>query len=99
MGGKGEVSIRTYQDGNEVVVEIEDSGPGIPVEIQPKIFDPFFTTKAPGHGTGLGLNTSYNIIVNKHRGRIDVRSRPGSTTFSVRLPVNFESVKQPETAA
>ena len=74
-----------------MVVEIEDNGPGIPQEIQSKIFDPFFTTKAPGHGTGLGLDISYNIIVYKHRGDIKVTSEPGKTCFQVWLPLNYDA--------
>jgi predicted CoA-binding protein len=89
MQGSGEITIRTHQDGPWVVVEIEDSGPGIPESIQPKIFDPFFTTKPPGKGTGLGLNISYNVIVHKHKGQINLSSRPGKTIFQVRLPINF----------
>jgi signal transduction histidine kinase len=73
-----------------VVVEIEDDGPGIPEENQSKIFDPFFTTKGPGEGTGLGLNISRNLVVQKHQGLISVRSVPGSTCFSVRLPIDFK---------
>jgi signal transduction histidine kinase len=72
-----------------VVVEIEDNGPGIPEEIQTKIFDPFFTTKSPGEGSGLGLNISRNIIVQKHQGQITVSSEPGKTCFTVRLPIYF----------
>ena len=55
-----------------------------------KIFDPFFTTKPPGVGTGLGLNISYNIIVQKHGGKISVDSRPGETRFEVKLPIHQE---------
>ena len=91
LNGQGEITIRTRREGEWVVVEIEDDGPGIPPEIQSKIFDPFFTTKAPGHGTGLGLDISYNIIVYKHRGDIKVFSEPGKTCFQVWLPVNFEA--------
>jgi signal transduction histidine kinase len=87
MGGDGQITIRTRRADNDVVVEIEDEGPGIPQEIQPKIFDPFFTTKGPGRGTGLGLNITYNIIVEKHRGAINVDSRPGRTVFQIRLPI------------
>ncbi len=65
--------------------------PGIPAEIQQRIFDPFFTTKAPGQGTGLRLNMSYDIVVQKHHGKIKVCSQPGMTRFEVWLPVNFEA--------
>ena len=78
-----------------MVVEIEDNGPGIPAEIQPKLFTPFFTTKAMGKGTGLGLNISYNIIM-KHHGDIRVTSQPGRTCFTITLPVQFSEVKNPE---
>jgi signal transduction histidine kinase len=71
-------------------VEIEDSGRGIPDQIQSKIFDPFFTTKEPGQGTGLGLNLSRNLVVQKHRGEISVKSRPGRTCFTVRLPIDLK---------
>ena len=88
MNGQGEINIRTYLEDQWVVVEIVDNGSGIPAEIQPNLFDPFFTTKAPGKGTGLGLNISHNIIVQKHHGRIDIYSKPGETCFAVRLPIN-----------
>jgi signal transduction histidine kinase len=90
MEGQGEIILRTRRDGQWVVVEIEDNGPGIPEAIQSKIFDPFFTTKPPGEGTGLGLNISHNIVVQKHQGKITVHSQPGQTCFQVRLPINFE---------
>lgn len=89
MDGQGEITLRTRWEGEWVVVEVEDNGPGIPEEILPKIFDPFFTTKPPGKGTGLGLDISYNIVVFKHKGDIDVSSRPGETRFTVRLPVSL----------
>jgi signal transduction histidine kinase len=89
MGGEGTLIVRTRRDGPWVVVEIEDDGPGIPAENLSKIFDPFFTTKGPGEGTGLGLNISRNLIVQKHRGEISVKSSPGSTCFAVRLPIDF----------
>ena len=89
LDGKGEITVRTRREGEWVVTEIADNGPGIPSEIQSKIFDAFFTTKAPGHGTGLGLDISYNIVVYKHRGDIKVVSEPGKTSFSVWLPINF----------
>ena len=89
MAGEGKLIVRTYQEDPWLVVEIEDDGPGIPDEIQSQIFDPFFTTKGPGDGTGLGLNISRNLIVQKHGGQISVLSKPGSTCFSVRLPMDF----------
>jgi signal transduction histidine kinase len=88
MNGEGQVTLRTRSDDRWVIVEVEDNGPGIPEAVQPHLFDPFFTTKAPGKGTGLGLNISHTIVVQKHQGRIDVYSKPGSTRFEVRLPLN-----------
>jgi signal transduction histidine kinase len=91
MGGKGSLELRAYQQGDWIVVEVSDSGPGIPVEVQEKIFDPFYTTKAPGEGTGLGLNISHGIVVEKHGGQISVKSTPGATRFTVRLPITEPS--------
>ncbi len=82
-----QIIIRTRQKGGWVFVEVEDNGPGIPEENQNKIFDAFFTTKGPGKGTGLGLNISYNIIVQKHRGDMKVNSGPGRTCFEISLPI------------
>lgn len=94
MNGQGEIVLRTRQEGPDwVVVELQDSGPGISAAHVSKVFDPFFTTKAPGKGTGLGLNISYNIIVQKHHGDIKVFSQPGRTVFQVWLPVNFDKVQ------
>jgi signal transduction histidine kinase/predicted CoA-binding protein len=87
-----EIVIRTQHRDDWIQVEIEDNGPGIPEEIQSRIFDPFFTTKPPGKGTGLGLEISYSIVVNKHRGDIKVFSQPGRTCFRVSLPVDFASI-------
>ena len=87
MNGQGKISLKTYQQGGWVIIEITDTGPGISRDIQTKIFDPFFTTKPPGEGTGLGLNISHNIIVHKHRGDISIRSKPGETCFIVKLPI------------
>ena len=86
MHGKGELRIRTYSDDGCIVVEIGDDGPGIPAEVQPHIFEPFFTTKAVGEGTGLGLDTAQRIV-KKHRGSIQVSSKPGDTRFQVWLPL------------
>lgn len=87
LNGRGELILRTRCDERWVRVEVEDNGPGIPEALVPKIFDPFFSTKPPGKGTGLGLNISYSIVVQKHRGRIDVVSEAGMTRFEVRLPL------------
>jgi len=89
MEGHGTLNLRTRMENRWVVVEIEDDGPGIPEEIQSRIFDPFFTTKPQGQGTGLGLNISRNLIVQKHQGEIDLSSEKGKTLFTVRLPVNY----------
>jgi len=89
MEGSGTLVVRARREDPWLVVEIEDSGPGIPPEHLPKIFDPFFTTKPPGEGTGLGLNISRNLIVKKHHGEISVKSQPGSTCFTVHLPIDF----------
>ncbi|MGB5889547.1 MAG: ATP-binding protein [Thermoanaerobaculia bacterium] len=91
MDGKGTLALKTYQDDSWVVVEVSDSGPGMPIEVQEKVFDPFYTTKAPGEGTGLGLNISHGIVVEKHRGHISVDSKPGATRFMVKLPLSDPS--------
>jgi len=87
MDGQGEIMLTTAQENGWVVIEIADNGPGIPEDVQRKIFDPFFTTKPPGEGTGLGLNISHNIIVEKHQGEISVDSRAGETRFQIKLPL------------
>ena len=89
MKGQGELTIRTYAEDGQVVVEIADNGPGIPPHIQSRIFEAFFTTKPPGVGTGLGLNIAYNIV-QRHSGRITVKSQPGETRFQVRLPIQLK---------
>lgn len=87
-GKRGLLSIRTFSDGDFAVIEIEDTGNGIPEEIYTKIFDPFFTTKPIGQGTGLGLNISYDIIVNKHKGDLSFVSKIGAgTVFKIKLPL------------
>jgi len=93
MHGRGKLRVRTYRDDTCVVVEIEDNGPGIPPEVQPHIFEPFFTTKGVGEGSGLGLDTVQRIM-RKHRGSIQVSSRPGDTRFQVFLPLAGQIAKQ-----
>ncbi len=87
MNGKGELTVRTYRQDDSVVVEIDDNGPGISPEVLPRIFEPFFTTKAVGEGSGLGLDTVQRIV-KKHRGNVQVRSKPGDTRFQVWLPLS-----------
>ncbi|NEP78432.1 MAG: AAA family ATPase [Okeania sp. SIO3B3] len=87
MDGKGKIEIKVRQNNQGIVVEITDSGAGIPPEIQDKIFQPFFTTKPAGEGSGLGLEI-VKKIVEKHHGKIDFESQPGKTTFRVKLPIN-----------
>jgi CheY-like chemotaxis protein len=97
--GRGVLVVRTWHvAGPEVVVlEINDDGPGIPPEVQPKIFDPFFTTKDVGQGTGLGLTVAY-AIVQEHGGHIRVETRPGvGTSFFVELPVTGAKTPQAST--
>lgn len=86
MAGKGELRVRTYREDSCVVVEIGDNGPGISPEVKAHIFEPFFTTKGVGEGTGLGLDTVQRIV-KKHRGNIQVSSKPGDTRFQVWLPL------------
>jgi signal transduction histidine kinase len=97
VGDEGRVAVRAYGDGDGdgVVVEITDDGPGIPADLQGRVFDPFVTTKPPGQGTGLGLNISHQIVTGVHGGRLTVRSRPGETVFTVRLPVRPPGPAQP----
>jgi len=87
MGEHGNLTIRTSREGNYLVVEIADDGPGIPNEIQSRIFEPFFTTKDVGEGTGLGLDVVHRIVTNQCKGQISFRSKPGETVFKVCLPV------------
>ncbi|HEV8527168.1 MAG TPA: ATP-binding protein, partial [Actinomycetes bacterium] len=86
MNGVGTLTIRTARDGDQVLVDIGDTGEGIPPEFRLRVFEPFFTTKPVGEGTGLGLDISYRIVVNRHGGDISVTSEPGDTHFQVRLP-------------
>jgi signal transduction histidine kinase len=91
MGGSGTLTLSTKRDGADAVVEIGDTGPGIPPEIRNRIFEPFFTTKPIGEGTGLGLDISWRIVVKKHHGDLRVDSKPGDTRFKIVLPIDPES--------
>ncbi len=83
----GRLRVTCRLEAEMLLVEIWDTGPGIPPELQERIFEPFFTTKAPGHGQGLGLDNAMRIV-RKHRGHLSVKSEPGSTCFRVRLPLD-----------
>jgi signal transduction histidine kinase len=87
MNGTGTLTVRTGLDRDRVLVEFGDTGPGVPAEIKQRIFEPFFTTKPVGEGTGLGLDISWRIVVNKHHGDIRVESSPGDTRFRIWLPL------------
>jgi PAS domain S-box-containing protein len=87
---KGEITIRTWAEGESICLAFADTGCGMPPEISQRIFEPFFTTKEVGKGTGLGLSITYDII-KKHQGEIEVTSEVGKgTTFTVRIPVKSE---------
>jgi len=90
MDGRGTLTVRTRRDGEMALIEIGDTGPGVPEEIRSRIFEPFFTTKPVGEGTGLGLDISWRIVVKKHRGDLRVESEPGDTRFQVRIPIEPE---------
>jgi signal transduction histidine kinase len=87
MGGSGTLTLSTRLENDCAVVSVGDTGPGIPDEVHGRIFEPFFTTKPVGEGTGLGLDISFRIVVDKHGGDIRVESRPGDTRFTVWLPL------------
>ena len=87
MKNKGQLRLRALREGDDVLVEVGDNGPGIPKDIQSRIFEPFFTTKGVGDGTGLGLD-AVQRLVRKMRGNISFTSVPGDTRFQIRLPIH-----------
>jgi signal transduction histidine kinase len=91
MAGEGTLTVRTGRDGDCAKVEIADTGPGIPEDLRRRVFEPFFTTKPVGEGTGLGLDVSWRIVVQRHGGDLRVTSSPGDTRFSVLLPLSEPS--------
>ncbi|ARF53702.1 ATP-binding protein [Streptomyces gilvosporeus] len=92
----GTLTVRTARDRDHLLVEFRDTGPGVPAEIRDRIFDPFFTTKPTGEGTGLGLDISWRIVVNKHHGDLRFQSAPGDTRFQVRLPLTSADPPSPQ---
>jgi signal transduction histidine kinase len=88
MNGAGTLRITTRAEGNDIVVEITDTGEGMPPEVAARAFEAFYTTKDVGKGTGLGLDIAQRIIVERHAGAITINSTPGRTTLCVRLPTH-----------
>jgi signal transduction histidine kinase len=97
MNGSGTLTVRTGldQERDRIFVEFGDTGPGVPEDIKERIFEPFFTTKPVGEGTGLGLDISWRIVVNKHHGDIKLESSPGDTRFRVLLPLSAPDPDRP----
>ncbi|MEV4379527.1 ATP-binding protein [Streptosporangium sp. NPDC049644] len=93
MTGSGVLTVRTRLEHDTIaLIEICDTGPGVPEALRERIFEPFFTTKSVGEGTGLGLDISFRIVAGRHGGDLRVESKPGDTRFQVRLPVTETSV-------
>jgi signal transduction histidine kinase len=86
VDGRGNIIVRAFAEEDRVVAEVVDNGPGIPREARERVFEPFYTTKEVGAGTGLGLDVVRRIVV-AHGGEVSVRSEPGETSFTVRLPL------------
>jgi signal transduction histidine kinase len=87
MDGSGTLRVATRVEDGNVVIEIGDTGPGIPPEVAARAFEAFYTTKEVGKGTGLGLDIARRIVVERHRGKISINSGPLGTTLRVELPV------------
>ena len=94
MDGAGTLRIATRAEGDVVVVEIGDTGPGMPPAVAARAFEAFYTTKDVGKGTGLGLDIARRIIVDRHGGTISIDSRPGETVLRVRLPVRAQDTSR-----
>jgi PAS domain S-box-containing protein len=89
-----QITLRAQCENSFVMIDVEDNGPGMPLEVQKRIFEPFYTTKEVGKGTGLGLSVSYSIITTNHNGRLEVHSQPGrGTCFTIRLPLQRSTGK------
>ena len=88
MAGHGTLTVRTRPVGSDrLMVEVGDTGPGVPDDVRNRVFEPFFTTKEVGKGTGLGLDIAWRIVVGRHDGEIRLESEPGNTRFQVVLPL------------
>jgi signal transduction histidine kinase len=85
--GEGNIIIHTFQENGYACIAVTDDGKGMPPEVKQRIFDPFYTTRDVGEGTGMGLSMTYNIVVDKHGGEIQVDSEEGTgTTFTIKIP-------------
>jgi signal transduction histidine kinase len=91
MNGSGTLTLRTGLSDECLRVEVTDTGSGIAEDVRQRIFEPFFTTKAVGEGTGLGLDISWRIVVDRHHGDLRVESEPGNTKFTVLLPLTEQA--------
>jgi signal transduction histidine kinase len=87
MDGAGTLRVTTRAEGNEVVIEIGDTGPGMSPQVAARAFEAFYTTKDVGKGTGLGLDIARRIVVERHAGTITINSQPGETVMRVRIPI------------
>ena len=91
---KGLISVKTYLEKEYICCEVQDDGCGMSEEVMKRIFEPFFTTKPVGKGTGLGLSLAYDIIVNKHEGKLEVSSEPGvGTCIRILIPLNLKMTR------
>ncbi|MBV9941162.1 MAG: HAMP domain-containing histidine kinase, partial [Solirubrobacterales bacterium] len=97
LGESGTITVRTRRDGECIVVEVADTGPGISSEVRDRVFEPFFTTKDVGQGTGLGLDTARRIVVERHGGSMTFDSSERGTTFRVWLPLRPSAPQPRET--
>jgi signal transduction histidine kinase len=99
LGDSGKITLSTRRDGDCVLVDIADTGPGIPPEARGRVFEPFFTTKDVGHGTGLGLDTARRIVVDRHDGSLTFDTTERGTTFHVWLPVTHPTLQESEASS
>ncbi len=97
MGDAGTLRLTTRLEQNDVVIEVGDTGPGMPPDVAARAFEAFYTTKDVGKGTGLGLDIAQRIVVERHGGTIAIESRPGETVLRIRLP--FQPPKLPRQPA
>ncbi|MGH8978997.1 MAG: sensor histidine kinase, partial [Acidimicrobiia bacterium] len=98
MEGRGTLRVSARVDGDDVVVEIADTGPGMPADVRARAFEPFFTTKDVGKGTGLGLDISRRIVVERHHGDITIDASTEGTVMRVRLPRQQTESARPTSA-